>query len=429
MRGGSGAASARARRRDVLADAAEREACAQLLGLAELMSASADSSSRAIARSPREMIPTGAPPSTTGRRRTLALRIAFTASSIVELGSSDTRSVEAISPTVVSSGPRPSAMARTAMSRSVNSPRMSPPSAMMIAPVSLSRIRRAASAIVELDSRVETSLVMISPTLWSCRKRSAILFSSAWGLLGDASDGWKRVGTAPRSWGTRPQPRETRCPGTARVCQTDVPMAKQRQIKMQQRVGSLAAIQQLESRTDEQLLSESKHRAAARAILGARAAERYDAKAARQYFNEALAGAHPQERPALRQMMKASLALAERRPDELRAAVTKLGQEPPSSRQLLMLRLMSLVAPPPGSSILLRIRGYLLLLAIIVVALAIGWGLAMLIALPFGGVSSTIAIFWGLLIVAIALGALAFFGRRRQKRAQAERSARIAGGG
>ena len=185
-------------------------------------------------------------------------------------------------------------------------------------------------------------------------------------------------------------------------------MAKQRQIKMQQRVGSLAAIQQLESRTDEQLLSESKHRAAARAILGARAAERYDAKASRQYFNE---------------------ALAERRPDELRAAVTKLGQEPPSSRQLLMLRLMSLVAPPPGSSVLLRIRGYLLLLAIIVVALAIGWGLAMLIALPFGGVSSTIAIFWGLLIVAIALGALAFFGRRRQKRAQAERSARTAGGG
>jgi len=194
-------------------------------------------------------------------------------------------------------------------------------------------------------------------------------------------------------------------------------------------MGGLSAIPQLEDRSDEQLLSESKHRAAARAILGARAAERYDAKASRRYFNEALAGAHPQERPALRQMMKASLALAERRPDELRAAVTKLGQEPPSSRQLLMLRLMSLVAPPPGSSILLRIRGYLLLLAIIVVALAIGWGLAMLIALPFGGVSSTIAIFWGLLIVAIALGALAFFGRRRQKRAQAERSARIAGGG
>jgi hypothetical protein len=206
-------------------------------------------------------------------------------------------------------------------------------------------------------------------------------------------------------------------------------VAKQRQIKMQQRVGSLGAIQQLESRTDEQLLSESKHRAAARAILGARAAERYDAKAARAYFNEALAGVHPQERPALRQMMKASMALAERRPDELREAVQKLGQEPPSARQLLMLRLMGLVAPPPGSSVLLKIRGYLMLLGIIVLLVAIGWGLAKLIGLPFGGVGNTVAIFWGLLIVAVALGALAFFGRRRQKRAQAERSARIAGGG
>src|SRR5256885_9402580 len=83
-------------------------------------------------------------------------------------------------------------------------------------------------------------------------------------------------------------------------------MAKQRQVKMQQRIGTLGAIQQLESRTDEQLLSESKHRAAARAILGARAAERYDAKASRQYFNEALAGAHPQERPALRQDRKST---------------------------------------------------------------------------------------------------------------------------
>src|SRR5919197_837237 len=198
-------------------------------------------------------------------------------------------------------------------------------------------------------------------------------------------------------------------------------MAKQRQVKMQQRIGTLGAIQQLESRTDEQLLSESKHRAAARAILGARAAERYDAKTARQYFNEALAGAHPQERPALRQMMKASLALAERRPDELREAVEKLGQEPPSARQLLMLRLMGLVAPPPGSSVVMRIRGWLLLLVIIVVLVAIGWGLAKLIALPFGGVNSGIAIFWGLLIVAVVLGALAFFRRRRQKRGQAGR--------
>ena len=123
-------------------------------------------------------------------------------------------------------------------------------------------------------------------------------------------------------------------------------MAKQKQVKMQMQVGALAAIPQLESRTDEQLQSESRHRVAAKAILGARAAERYDAKTARAYFNEALAGCHPQERPALRQMMKASLALAERRPDELRDAMEKLGQEAPSGRQMFMLRMMGLLIPP-----------------------------------------------------------------------------------
>ena len=197
-------------------------------------------------------------------------------------------------------------------------------------------------------------------------------------------------------------------------------MAKQRQIKMQQQ-GNLAAIPQLESRTDEQLLSESKHRAAARAILGARAAERYDAETARKYFNQALAGSHPQERSALRQMMKASLALAERRPDELKEAVERLGQTPPSGRQLLMLRLMGLVAPPPGSSLLMRARGILLLVLIVVVLLAVGYGLAELVALPFGGIGLIGGVIVGLLIVALVLGALTLIGRRRQARAAAAR--------
>src|ERR671923_1665130 len=135
---------------------------------------------------------------------------------------------------------------------------------------------------------------------------------------------------------------------------------------MQVQMGALAAIPQLESRTDEQLQGESRHRVAAKAILGARAAERYDAKTARAYFNEALAGAHPQERPALRQMMKASLALAERRPDELKDAMEKLGQEAPSGRQLFLLRLMGLIAPPPGSGAIARIRGILLLIALVI---------------------------------------------------------------
>ena len=199
-------------------------------------------------------------------------------------------------------------------------------------------------------------------------------------------------------------------------------MAKPKQIKMQVQMGALAAIPQLESRTDEQLQGESRHRVAAKAILGARAAERYDAKAARAYFNEALAGAHPQERPALRQMMKASLALAERRPDELRDAMLKLGQEAPSGRQMFMLRMMGLLIPPASAGMVARIRGILLIIAIVIALLAVGTGIVQAIGLIFGGISLGSSIFFGFLLVVVVLGVLVFIGRRRQARAQAARA-------
>jgi hypothetical protein len=194
---------------------------------------------------------------------------------------------------------------------------------------------------------------------------------------------------------------------------------------MQTQVGALAAIPQLENRTDEQLQSESKHRVAAKAILGARAAERYDVDAARKFFNEALAGAHPQERPALRQMMKASMALAERRPDDLKEAMQKLGQQAPSGRQLFMLRVMGLLIPPSSAGILARVRGIILLLALVIVLLALGLGIVELIALPFGGIGTGSAGFFGFLLVVIVIGVLVFVGRRRQARA---RQARAGGG-
>jgi hypothetical protein len=194
---------------------------------------------------------------------------------------------------------------------------------------------------------------------------------------------------------------------------------------MQYQMGSLSQIPQLEDRTDEQLQSESKYRAAAKAILGARAAERYDAEAARKYFNEALAACHPQERPMLRQMMKAALAQAERRPDELREAMEKLGQEPPSNRQLMLLRLMGLIAPPPNSGALMRVRGFAILILLVLVLVAIGFGLAKLIALPFGGVGTIGGILLGLLIVAAVLGVLALIGRRRQERARVAQRERM----
>src|SRR5918999_1094305 len=137
---------------------------------------------------------------------------------------------------------------------------------------------------------------------------------------------------------------------------------KQRQIKIEQK-GALAAAQ---------------------AILGARAAERMDAKRSREHFKAAIAAARPQERLQLRRMAEASLALAERRAGDLKVAAEKLGQTPPSTRQLLALQLMGLIAPPPGSSIIRRIGG--------------------------------------ILLVAIVLGVMAVIGRRRQKRAR-ERAA------
>jgi hypothetical protein len=197
---------------------------------------------------------------------------------------------------------------------------------------------------------------------------------------------------------------------------------KQRQFRVEQR-SALAAMQQLETRSDEELESEQKNKAAALAILGARASERYDAAAARQYFRRAIAAARPQERMALRRMADASLALAERRPDDLRQAVERLGQAPPSGRQLFMLRLMGLLAPPPGSGILRRLRGIGLIVLLVVVLLAVGFGLAKLVALPFGGVGTLGAMLLGPLIVLVVLGVLALLGRRRQRKALAARSA------
>ena len=195
-------------------------------------------------------------------------------------------------------------------------------------------------------------------------------------------------------------------------------MAKQRQIRMEQR-SPLAAMQRLETLPDEELEKETKYKSAAMAILGARAAERYDAKASRAYFQRAIAAARPQERMQLRRMADASLALAERRPDDLKEAVERLGQAPPSGRQLLLLRFMGLVAPPPGSSIFMRARGILTILLLVAVLLAVGLGLVELISLPFGGVSLAGGLLLGLLVVAIALGVLALVGRRRQARARA----------
>jgi hypothetical protein len=194
---------------------------------------------------------------------------------------------------------------------------------------------------------------------------------------------------------------------------------KQRQIRIEQR-GAQQAIEALQTRSDEELEAETKYKAAALAILGARASERFDAKAARGYFQRAIAAAKPQERMQLRRMADASLALAERRAGDLKEAVERLGQDAPTGRQMFALRAMGLLIPPASAGVLARVRGILLIIVLIVVLLAIGLGLVELVSLPFGGLGLAPGILLGLFVAIAAVAIVAVIGRRRRDRAAAE---------
>jgi hypothetical protein len=193
---------------------------------------------------------------------------------------------------------------------------------------------------------------------------------------------------------------------------------KQRQVRMEQR-GGIEAIQALEQRTDEELEAETKYKAAALAILGARASERFDADAARGFFQRAIAAARPQERMQIRRMADASLALAERRAGDLKQAVERLGQAPPSGRQMFALRAMGLLIPPASAGLIARVRGVLLIILLIIVLLAIGLGFVELVSLPFGGLGLAPGILLGLFAVIAALVIIGMVGRRRRNRAKA----------
>jgi len=193
---------------------------------------------------------------------------------------------------------------------------------------------------------------------------------------------------------------------------------KQRQIRIEQR-GALAAIEALQQRSDEELQAETKYKSAAMAILGARAAEKFDADEARSYFQRAIAAARPQERMQIRRMADASLALAERRPSDLKQAVERLGQAPPSGRQMLALRAMGLLLPPSSAGIVARIRGIVLIIVLVIALLAAGLGIVELISLPFGGIGIAPGVLLGLFLVAAVITVLVLVGRRKRDRAKA----------
>jgi hypothetical protein len=193
---------------------------------------------------------------------------------------------------------------------------------------------------------------------------------------------------------------------------------KPRQVRIESK-SALAAMQQLESRSDEELEKETRFRSAAQAILGTRAAERMDAQRAREHFRVAIAASRPQERLQLRRMAEASLALAERRAGDLKTATEKLGGTPPTNRQLLMLRIMGVIAPPSSAGLPRRILGILLVVLFLVVVMVVAYGIVKLVALPFGGLGAT-AWFYAFLLLVVVFGVLFFFGRRRQAAARAK---------
>jgi hypothetical protein len=121
----------------------------------------------------------------------------------------------------------------------------------------------------------------------------------------------------------------------------------------------------------------------------------------------------------IRRMADASLALAERRAGDLKSAVERLGQAPPSGRQLFALRAMGLLVPPASAGILARIRGVLLIITLIILFLAVGLGIVELVSLPFGGIGLAPGVLLGLFVVIAALVIVAAIGRRKRNKAQA----------
>jgi hypothetical protein len=200
---------------------------------------------------------------------------------------------------------------------------------------------------------------------------------------------------------------------------------QQRVIRMEQK-NQLASLQALEAKSDEELETETKFKAHAQLLLGNRAAERMDAKAARAHFQRALAAAKPQERMQFRRMADYALAHAERRADDFREASEKLGVDVPSNRQMRGLKLLGLLLPAKSAGSFARIRGVILIILLIIAVLLLGFGIVNLVALPFGGLSLDLGIFYGVVLVLIALAGLAYFGRRRQKAAKAKQQAEIA---
>jgi hypothetical protein len=84
---------------------------------------------------------------------------------------------------------------------------------------------------------------------------------------------------------------------------------------------------------------------------------------------------------------------------------------------MFALRAMGLLVPPASAGILARLRGILLILALIIVLIGAGLGVVELLSLPFGGLGLAPGILLGLFVAVAAMAVIAAIGRRRRNRA------------
>jgi hypothetical protein len=207
-------------------------------------------------------------------------------------------------------------------------------------------------------------------------------------------------------------------------------MAKEQQRQVQQPKNQMALMTALESKSDEELAAEVRFRSLAQTILGQRAAQRFDSKAARAHFQKALAAARPQERTQIRRMADVFLAMAEGRTGDLKAAADRVGMELPGRWPMLGLRLQGFIAPPASAGSWPRARGIIAGLLLVIALIAALWGV------PFGILSGVDAATGGISVAdrsfyAIAAALLLFIGlivlsRRRGAKAKAKQAEMLA---
>ena len=84
---------------------------------------------------------------------------------------------------------------------------------------------------------------------------------------------------------------------------------------------------------------------------------------------------------------------------------------------------MGFLAPPASAPWYMKVRGFLLIVLLIVALIALGFGIVKLVALPFGGAGTTLSLILGVVVILAILGVLALVGRFRQQRAKARAAA------